>query len=371
MKIVYIAKVLLPSRTANSLHVMKMCQALADNGHDVTLYAISEKENIQKDIGGIYRYYAVKNNFSILWIRALETKESRLRYLFSSFVLIGAIARKLLFKSVDLVYGRDLLGCTVSALLGRQTIYESHAPVWRSHLEKQLFKLFIRLPKFTKLVVISKALQEAYFSKYKNLNHSNTLVAHDAADIPSNVSSSNPLRGDLNRLNVGYVGHLYKGKGVEVIMAVAPLLPNVNFHVIGGLEKDIRYWKSEIASDNIFFYGFIKQNKLPNYIQNIDVCLLPNQKYVSAYGAKGGKSKNISDFTSPLKMFEYMSYRKPIIASDLPVVPPDGINLWKSAIDKLSDSSLRQCLGDNAFTTFLAKYTWKKRAGYILASVHQ
>ena len=37
MKILYISKSSIPSRTANSIHVMKMCQAFADNGHEVVL----------------------------------------------------------------------------------------------------------------------------------------------------------------------------------------------------------------------------------------------------------------------------------------------------------------------------------------------
>ena len=39
MKIAYISKSFIPSRTANSIHVMKMCSALAENGHEVTLLA--------------------------------------------------------------------------------------------------------------------------------------------------------------------------------------------------------------------------------------------------------------------------------------------------------------------------------------------
>ena len=39
MRILYISKSVIPSRTANSIHVMKMCEAFADNGHEVILLA--------------------------------------------------------------------------------------------------------------------------------------------------------------------------------------------------------------------------------------------------------------------------------------------------------------------------------------------
>ena len=46
MKILYISNSIIPSRTANSIHVMKMCQAFADNGHEVILLAPDKKKKI-------------------------------------------------------------------------------------------------------------------------------------------------------------------------------------------------------------------------------------------------------------------------------------------------------------------------------------
>ena len=48
MNILYISNSIIPSRTANSIHVMKMCQAFADNGHEVTLLALIIKVNLKK-----------------------------------------------------------------------------------------------------------------------------------------------------------------------------------------------------------------------------------------------------------------------------------------------------------------------------------
>ena len=70
MKILYISKSIIPSRTANSIHVMKMCQAFADNGHEVVLLAPNIKNKVEKRCIQIsYEYYGVKKNFKIkkLW----------------------------------------------------------------------------------------------------------------------------------------------------------------------------------------------------------------------------------------------------------------------------------------------------------------
>jgi hypothetical protein len=50
MKIIYISKSIIPSRTANSINVMKMCQAFADNGHEVVLLAPNLKTKYEKGI---------------------------------------------------------------------------------------------------------------------------------------------------------------------------------------------------------------------------------------------------------------------------------------------------------------------------------
>lgn len=378
MNIVYIAKALVPSRTANSLHVMKMCQAFADNGHTVLLLVLSEQRNTVDKLEQVYKQYAVKGDFRIIWVPMLETRGSRMRYLMSSFLLTGSLIRRILLARPNLVFGRDLLGCTVAALLGKKTIYESHFPLWHGKLEAFLFKILLVLPSFSKLVVISEALRQVYVNRYQRLSDSNTLVAHDAADMaPAQTISSRQI-GREGHLNVGYVGHLYKGKGVEVIEKLAPRLPEVDFHIIGGLEQDILYWKSQISATNVTFHGFVAQDQLPSYIHSLDICLLPNQRHVSAYGANGQRSKNISNFTSPLKMFEYMAYQKPIVASDLPVlreilndnvsilVPPDDIDAWQQAIKRLFDEKLRDELSKNGKALFMENYTWRKRAENVL-----
>mgnify|MGYP000209036823 FL=1 len=69
MRILYISKSIIPSRAANSIHVMKMCQAFSDNGHEVVLLAPDQKNQYEKAVDDIYDYYGVKKNFVIkkLW----------------------------------------------------------------------------------------------------------------------------------------------------------------------------------------------------------------------------------------------------------------------------------------------------------------
>ena len=64
MKILYISNSTIPSKTANSINVMKMCQAFSENNHEVTLLAPDKKNEYQKEVVNIYEYYGVKKKFS-------------------------------------------------------------------------------------------------------------------------------------------------------------------------------------------------------------------------------------------------------------------------------------------------------------------
>ena len=46
-------------------------------------------------------------------------------------------------------------------------------------------------------------------------------MAHDAAEKPRDLKSDYLSLNTLNKVNVGYIGHLYPGKGMEIIINLA------------------------------------------------------------------------------------------------------------------------------------------------------
>ena len=366
MKILYISNSTIPSRAANSIHVMKMCHAFADNRHEVILLAPDKKKKYEKKIKDIYEYYGVKKNFIVKKLWYPNIKGGAFFYTLAIFFYL------IINKNFNLVYGRFIYGCFIASLLKNETIYESHAPIYEE--TKYGLRFFNRLVKsryFKKLVVISQALKDIYLEN-GFLNNEKIQVAHDGADEVLNFNSKIDLLGDINKFKVGYVGHLYKGKGIEIVASIADKVKDdVEFHIIGGNEKDINIWKKNINNRNVFFYGHVPHKEVSNYINALDVCLLPNQKVIFASGAKS-TGMNLSKFTSPLKVFEYMSHKKPIIASDLPVlrevlneknsilVKYDSKNEWIDAIEKLKSPKNRDMIANQALSDF-NNYTWKNR----------
>ena len=195
---VYLSSAIIPSRTANSIHVMKMCQAFAQNGLETLLLA-PDDSNVEKGVGDIYQFYGVEKVFSINklpWIR--------IRGRGYVYALLSAL-RSFRFKP-GLVYGRFLPGCYFSALLGLPVVLEAHAPaVQAGRLCDWLFTKLCRARNFRGLVVISDALRRYYQERYQ-IPEADILVAHDAADIPP--STDTRLFTEGNRMNIGYIGHL-------------------------------------------------------------------------------------------------------------------------------------------------------------------
>lgn len=65
LKIVYITRSIIPSKTANSVNVIRMCSAFASLGHQVTLLAPITKKLEEKGVEDIFKFYGVENNFEI------------------------------------------------------------------------------------------------------------------------------------------------------------------------------------------------------------------------------------------------------------------------------------------------------------------
>jgi glycosyltransferase involved in cell wall biosynthesis len=200
------------------------------------------------------------------------------------------------------------------------------------------------------MVVISKALKKIYLEK-GYLNESKIQVAHDGADSVENLNNKIELLGEKKNLKVGYVGHLYKGRGVQTIIDCAKNLNDMTFHLVGGLTKDIEYWKSHLKKlniENVYFYGFVSPIETIKYRNSFDIFLAPYEKKVSIFGSN---ESDTSKFMSPLKIFEYMSHKKPIIASDLPVI--------REVLNE-SNSLLVEC-ANKALIDF-SNYSWNNRA---------
>lgn len=357
---------------ANSIHVMKMCQAFADNGHEVTLIAPNRNNKYEKGINNVFQYYGVKENFTI---KKLYYPNNKIAFVFYTL----AIFFYLLFNNkFDLVYGRFIYGCYLAALLKNKVIFETHKPITGKFGQK-IFKKFYKNSNLEKIIVISKVLKSIYLEN-KYIEDHKIQVAHDGADEITKPSNKINLQGNERNLKVGYIGHLYKGKGIEIIASIAnKISSDIEIHIIGGHQKDLVKWKKRISCKNVFFYGFVPHKEVGDYINALDVCLLPNQKevYTQEEMQNDSNISNISRFTSPLKLFEYMSHKKPIIASDIPVlreilneknsilVKYDDVTSWINSIENLRDLEKREKISSNALYDF-KPYTWKNRAKLVI-----
>ena len=376
MKIHYISPSTLPSRTANSIHVMHQCIGFCQAGYKVTLYALRSKESIKAS--KIKNYYGVNsNNFEILSIY------NHIPFGDNFLIFILFLLNITALRQNDLIISRNLYASFfINSILRKKCIYETH------QLEvgiRGILQSFLLNSKISKTIVISHALKRILAESYK-INLTNCEVLHDAAPKGKRLIPHNLKRKTLKEIIsidisnylfiCGYFGHLYKGRGIEVIDKLAKHFPQYLFMVFGGNEKDIKEMREINSNNNLVYMGYVRNQEARKLMGCMDALLMPYQNEVSI----GKVNSDTSKWMSPMKMFEYLSSGAPIFSSDLPVlkeilinnvnsilVSPEDTNDWikKLSLLETNHSFLRK-IAKKAYIEYENSYTWEKRAVSII-----
>jgi len=366
MRILYVSLSYIPSRRASSVQVMKMCTAMARRGHSVSLVAKRGAESSAEGVDD-HAFYSVEPCFELV-------KLARPLRRGGGVVYAANVARELMRRRnrYDLVYCRDLLAAVVATQLGMQVVLEAHAIPDEWWLRDAIARV-TRARRFIGVVSITEALRRDLIAEGLVPGGCRHVVAHDACDPPRAAVTQRALgRPPV----VGYVGNLYRGRGIEMVVELARVLPGIRFVVVGGSDADIARWRREPLPGTLELLGFRPQAELPALYRQFDIVVMPHARS-GVHGATGG---DISRWTSPMKMFEYLASGVPLVASDLPVLREvlrhgenalvadvASVAAWKAAIERLlAEPELRLRLAQAGQETIIRSHTWDARARDVL-----
>ena len=363
MRIVCISSSQIPSDTANSIQVMKVCQAFTQLRHDVILLVPGPQPEDLKP-ATLQQHYGLSMLFKVEWLSVRTRRQF-------PWVAVRH-ARRI---HADLLYLWPLQAAALGLLAGMPTMLELHdfpsgrfGPLW--------LRLFLALPGRKRLLPITDALRVAL-----DLPAERTVIAPDGVDLERYVSLPDP---DSARRELGLpaaptvlcTGHLYEGRGADLFLALAEKFRQTSFVWVGGRSADVRVWATRASAQaltNVNFLGFVPNERIPLYQSAADVLLMPYQRTVAT--SSGG---NTAGICSPMKMFEYMAAGRAILTSELPVLrevldettavfcPSDNVMAWESALGGLlNDEKQRQSLGKCACRA-VQHYSWIERSRRIL-----
>lgn len=370
MKLCYVANSRFPSERAHMTQIVQMCNAFAQNGHEVTLLVTDRKTDILEDP---QVYFGTNFLFTVVRISVPDIAGVSIRiphilrpatFLFQRLVFAVRSAVHIRRESYAYVYGRD------EWILWLLTHLVQVPVVWESHEAKfsKVVRLLLAVSK--KLIVISEGIQSYYISQ--GVPEHTILVAHDAVDerffepLCAQSEARKLLGITSQKPVVMYIGGLEEWKGAQTLFASAKDEDRFEVYAMGGKSHEKSAFEQKYPW--VHFLGFFPYRGLPQYQQAGDILVIPNS----------AKTALSAEYTSPLKLFTYMTSKKPIIASRIPSItnvleeheaffytPDDIHSLHDTIISVLENREESVRRAERAFEKSL-QYTWKQRGLHIV-----
>lgn len=285
MKIAYITSIDTSKHAASSNQVKSMLRAF-DN---------SENADITICNSNVYRKKLLK----------LKLDKGRYLKFLTPFLFIRIVFK----KEIKNIYCRESFIALIFLLLRRNVFFEIHE-INNTKLESLLLNVITLFKRLT-FITVSQAAKIDIEKKYKSkvVTLPNGVFIEDYNDL---IKVKSDIKGELynkypKKRNVVYTGSLYKGRDAHLVFVAASKYSDANFILIGGTTEQYDKIKSEFANvNNVYHIPAVPQSVVKQYQVTADILIYP----ISI-------ENKIAMHTSPLKLFEYMASRTPIIANSV------------------------------------------------------
>ncbi len=401
-RVIMLSRDRFPSERAHSINQIRMCDGFSDAGREVLLLYPDHTFNLP---GDIHNFYGLRNHIIAVKMACIARdirlpdwlRGSRLEGLKNRFVtdivgitttasIIGYIWKMLRrgeLSKDDIIYGRSayfsLFLIKILLLITNRpnkVALEIHHP---PHGRAGLIELFLKL--LDHVFVINSFLLNVFLERgFKRVT-----VVPDGVDlVPFDTLRRSTTKTELrirhglpvDRKIVVYAGHLYPYKGVDDLIRAATSFPDATLLIVGGYPEDVARCQTlanNIGLLNVNFTGFVNPSAVPEYLVASDICV-----YTLRHDAP------IRDFTSPIKLFEYLASGNPTIAADVPGVRDvilhgeTGLLYASGNTSEMADAVNILLQREELGTTLAEKgnevarqYSWARRARQILEKLDE
>ena len=357
-KIYYIANARMPTEKAHGIQLAKMCEAFIHQGIDLELIVPRRKtsEIPLKD------FYGLGVDIPLTRIPVIDWYvNGRIGFFIGSisfaigyfFYLWG----KRLRGEDFVIYMTDIdqFSFFLIPFLGIPYFCEIHDAKQKRFPFTLLFTSAAGI--ITINAIIKKALCRNFDIAPENIVvHPNGIDMQMFAPKLSQADARNILHLPQEAFIALYVGRFYDWKGIDIAVAAAQLLDKEEeFYLVGGSPEELmRVSGAKYLPQSLHCMGHRKFSEIPVWIS-------------AAYAALVfGTKKNDYSYlhTSPMKFFEYMASRCPIIASRTPankeIITQDGALMYEPDDAKDLAEKIRYAHGHRVEMEKLAKHAFEK-----------
>ncbi len=306
-KINYITFSSIPSSLSSSLQIIKTCENLSKNKINVTLVKPgtgNKKVSIKKYYGLKYKVNIKEFNFFKSFPRGVNF------YLYCLSCLFF-----ILKNNNSITITRNYFVCFLILLFQQKIILEIHHDI---NIEGRVSKFIIKYlnllnkKKLIKIIAISKAVKNLFVNKYK-VAPEKIVVLASGSSIKINHT---PKFLYSKRMKIGYFGSISASKGINTIIKLSKIDKSNDYFIYGGNKETISKLRILNTNNNLFLKDSVSYKEIPKIMLGMDILTLPYTKIIRS----AGEVDDISKYTSPLKLFDYLAVGKMIITSDLVVL---------------------------------------------------